>query len=370
MLDLTHSLATAALLRFVEFVPYVLFGALAGVAIDRADKRRVLFATDAAALVLTLSIPATMAVGAFSLELLFVVAFLLGVCDVVWYLTSDFTILPALVTDGELTSANAGYAMAGRAAHVIGPVAGGMLMVAFGPPGALTVAAATLLPILAVSRTMPALDREERPSRPALSPRTVAREVSGGFRYIARSAVLRSLLMLQLFTNLTNVGVRTLLIFVLKEEHALDPVTIGLAVAATGTLEVVGSLLAPWAARGRPLGRSILAVVAIGGLGTAVAALARDWRVIVAAIGARQTAWAASYVYVLVPRQREVPGPLRAQVNGSFRTLILAASSASAPLLSGIQAVAGSSAAFGACAVLGLAGAALAFFSPLRDYDP
>ena len=45
VLDLTHDIGAAAILRVVETIPYVLFGAFAGALIDRSDKRRLLLVT-------------------------------------------------------------------------------------------------------------------------------------------------------------------------------------------------------------------------------------------------------------------------------------------------------------------------------------
>ena len=74
-------------------------------------------------------------------------------------------------------------------------------------------------------------------------------------------------------------------------------------------------------------------------------------------------------MYVFVPRQREVPASLRGRVNGSFRTIILIANASSPALLSWIQAVAGTPAAFsvaGACMAVAVG---VTYFSPLRAYD-
>ena len=45
VLDLTHDIGAAAILRVIESVPYVLFGAFAGALIDRSEKRRLLAVT-------------------------------------------------------------------------------------------------------------------------------------------------------------------------------------------------------------------------------------------------------------------------------------------------------------------------------------
>ena len=132
ILDLTHSIAAAAALRVVQSIPYILFGAPAGALIDRADKRRLLIICDAASAALTITIPLSAILGFFSIEFLFVIGFLLGTVEVLWGVTTDFSVVPALVHEDELTEANSIFFAADRGARVIGPTVGGLAIAAFG----------------------------------------------------------------------------------------------------------------------------------------------------------------------------------------------------------------------------------------------
>lgn len=373
VLDITHSLGAAALLRVTQMVPYVLFGALAGAVIDRVDKRRLLIGCDIASAVLMAAVPLAVATGTFSLGLVYVVNFLLGTIEVLWGVTTDFSVLPSLVEDHELTAANAGYLAADRGARVIGPLLGGTTIAALGggvaaDAAALWIACLAYLPTLLVFwRMPPLLERSQVSARP--TPANIGREIGESFAFIWRSPILRALCVLMFISNLGGVGIQTLLLYVLSVEQGLDAATIGVALALTGVLTIGGSAAAPLLARGRPLGQTMLGVVAFAALASAAAALARDWRLIVGLVGARQMAWAAHVVYVYLPRQREVPPGLRGRVNGSFRTIILIANAASPALLSAIQAAAGSPAAFAVAGGFMAISVGVTYWSPLRAYD-
>ncbi|HET8569390.1 MAG TPA: MFS transporter [Candidatus Limnocylindria bacterium] len=373
VLDLTHSLPAAALLRVLQMVPYVLFGAIAGAIIDRVDKRLLLIACDIANVVLTALIPLSVAFGVFSLELLYALVFLLGTVEVLWGVTADFSVVPALVEEHELTEANAAYLGVDRAARVVGPILAGVVIGALGggpaaDAAAIWISAVAFVPTLLVFVLMPPLLGKAEAARP-LTVGNVAYEIGEGFSFIWRDRVLRALMVLMFISNLGGVGIQTLLLYVLSVEQRLDATTIGIALALTGLLTIGGSVGAPLIARGRPLGHTMLGVITFGALASVAAAFARDWRLLVAAAAARQTAWAAHVVYAFVPRQRGVPAALRGRVNGAFRTIVLIANSASPALLSAIQATAGSSAAFlSAGALMGIS-VAVTFWSPLRDYD-
>lgn len=366
VLDLTHDLTAAAALRVVQSVPYILFGAPAGALIDRADKRRLLIACDAASLALTAAIPLSALGGLFSIQLLYVIGFLLGTVEVLWGVTTDFSVVPALVEEHELTEANGIFFGADRFARIIGPTLGGFAIAAVGNVSAMWIAALAFLPTMLVFWRMPPLYDLPR-ERVPLSMRTVADEIAEGFRYLWRDPVLRSLVVVMSLANLGGVGLRTIILFVLREEQRLDEITIGLALSLSGLALVIGSVLAPRLVRGRPMGETMLWSVFFTGVAAGAAALVADWRIVMAFFTLREVAWQAFVIYAFIPRQR-VPVELRGRANGAFRTIVLVSNSASPALLSAIAVVATSAAAFAAAGVLGLAGAAVGAFTPLRRY--
>ena len=370
ILELTHSLGAAAALTAIEVLPYVLFGAIAGVLIDRTDKRRIMVSALALGLAATAAVPLTVITGVFSLPLLYALVFALGAATLFSGLTADFTVVPALVADDELTDANAIYLSADRVGGIAGPALAGLAIAFVGSTGALWISAALFVPSLVLFFLMPPLSRARSSASKPLSLGLVGREVSEGFAYIWRSRILRALLLLVFAMNLGNLGTRVLVVYVLAEEYRLPALTIGLAVATTGVLEILGSLVAPAFARRRPLGRSMLAVTTTMSISAILASVLHDWRLLLGAIGVRQAAAGAHYVYTYLPRQVEVPNVLRGRVNGAFRTIILCATTASPGLLSAIQAASNSSIAFATAGALGLVGTAITYWSPLRDYRP
>lgn len=373
VLDLTQSLGAAATLRVVQFLPYVFFGSLAGALIDRLDKRKLLIWCDVASFGLMAAVPISFSLGFFSLELLYVLAIALGAVEVLWGVTADFSVVPSLVAEEELPSANATYLGVERAARVFGPAMAGLGIAFLGggvaaDTGVLWIAAFAYVPTFVVFLKMPPL-LEKSQITSKFTPKNVASEIGESFKFLWRSPILRALLILMFITNLGGPGIQTVFLFVLKVEYQLDAATIGLALSLTGVLTILGSVGAPLLARGRPLGHTMLWAVGFAALCAMAAAFARDWRLLVGAIAARQTVWAAHVVYVFLPRQREVPAALRGRVNGSFRTLLLMGNAASPALLSGIQVAAGSGAAFATAGALGLISVAVTYFSPLRHYD-
>lgn len=367
ILDLTHSIAAAALLRVVQSVPYILFGAPAGALIDRADKRRLLIACDAASALFTVAIPISAILGVFSVELLYVIGFLLGTIEVLWGVTTDFSVVPALVEEDELTDANAIFFGADRFARVLGPALGGFAIAAVGSVNAMWVAALASVPTLALYWRMPPLLEHDPGDRRPLTPANIAREIGDGFAYVWRDPVLRSLLVVMSIANLGGVGLRTLILYVLREEQRLDEITIGIALSVSGLALVASSVLAPRITRGRPMGEAMLGSAFVAGLAALATAFTGDWRLITAGFTAREVAWQAFIIYAFIPRQR-VPAHVRGRANGAFRTIVLISNSASPAVLSAIVVATSSAVAFAVAGGLTVASAALGALTPLRDY--
>ena len=375
ILDLTHDIGAAATLRVAQTIPYVLFGAIAGALIDRSDKRRLLAATTVGSMMLTAAIPISALTGHFSIPLLYVIAFGLGSLEVVWGITADFSVVPALVEPHELSNANATYLTADRVARIVGPSLGGFAVGAFafggatGSANALWLSVLLFVPTLIVFLRMPPLHDVDRSTLAPLTASTLRTEVTEGFGFLWRNQILRALFVLMFISNLGSQGIQTLLLFVLREQYQLDAGTIGIALSLTGVVQIFGSALAPRLARGRPLGQTMLGVVTFAAVSSGLAAFANTWQLVVVAVTGRQVAWSAHIIYAFLPRQREVPAAMRGRVNGAFRTLILISNTASPALLSTIAAVRGVPAAFATAAALGLASVAVSALGPLRRYD-
>lgn len=366
LLDLTHSIAAAAALRVVQSVPYILFGAPAGALIDRSDKRVLLIACDAASALLTITIPLSAILGFFSVEFLFVIGFLLGTVEVLWGVTTDFSVVPALVGEEELTEANSIFFAADRGARVIGPTLGGLAIAAFGNIGAMWIAALAFLPTLAVFWRMPPVFNVPPAQRP-LTVGNVMREIGEGFGFLWRHPILKWLVIVMSIANLGGVGLRTLILYVLREEQRLDEITIGVALSVSGLAMVAGSVLAPRLMRGRPMGQSMIWSIVASGVAAVASAVTNDWRLITAGFTGREIAWQLFIIYAFIPRQR-VPAQMRGRTNGAFRTIVLISNSASPAVLSAIVVVASSAAAFAVAGGLSLAAAAIGSLTPLRDY--
>jgi len=113
-------------LSVIVAMPVVLFGPLAGILVDRWDRRKVMIVCDSARTILVLSIP-LVAIATSNLILIYAVAFLVFLCGL-FFNTSRMSIIPNLVGSGHLLGANSFMSFVGRVATFLGMFLGGLIV--------------------------------------------------------------------------------------------------------------------------------------------------------------------------------------------------------------------------------------------------
>jgi Na+/melibiose symporter-like transporter len=142
VLDLTGSPVSMGWLSFCFTAPVVVGGVTAVFLLDSCDRRRVMALDSLVRSLLVISIPVLAAMDAMPLWYVFVVAGVFGFLMMI-PLAGVPSLLPALVSRGELNAANAletiGYTVRGA----LGPPLAGLLIAKVGPLEALYLDAAT-----------------------------------------------------------------------------------------------------------------------------------------------------------------------------------------------------------------------------------
>jgi fucose permease len=203
ILSLTHSPAKAGLVGFARFVPYVLFVIPAGVAVDRANRKRLMILCDIGRALALAWIVIALAGGWLTFAQVLVVAFVEGT------LLAFFNLAELGAIGQVVPPARLGEAVAVEQARVFGttlagPPLGGAL---FGLTRALpflgdAISYALSVVSLAFMRT----PFQETRTEPSAHWRT---EVAEGFRWLWRSAFLRTCALIFSGTNLAWNAART-----------------------------------------------------------------------------------------------------------------------------------------------------------------
>ena len=182
--QLTGSTLATGIMFMVGSLPNILFGSLAGVFVDRWDRRRTLVLANlllAASLVPLLLVRSTE-----WLSLVYVTAFAESMLGLVTG-PAENALLPTLVEDERLLAANALNALNNNLARLLGPVLGGFAVGTLGLGGVALIDAGTY----ALAAGLIALIKVERPARIEDAPVTPAAPVTLGAVWREWAAGLR-----------------------------------------------------------------------------------------------------------------------------------------------------------------------------------
>ncbi|MBM7489093.1 MFS family permease [Micromonospora luteifusca] len=214
--------AEMSYLTAASLLPNLFFALPAGAWVDRYPRRRqVMIIADLGRAGLLLAVPLLWWAGALNLPLLCVVAFLIGILSV-FFEVAHSSLFAALVRRPDYVDANSLVNGSRAMSYVAGPSIGGVLVQVLTAPIALV---ADVLTYLASAVFLIRIRVTERPvqSGPGLG-------MAAGARYVARSAVLRAILLGTTTLNLFNYMFAALFVLYVTTELDVAPGVLGIIV--------------------------------------------------------------------------------------------------------------------------------------------
>ncbi|MGQ0837736.1 MFS transporter [Actinokineospora sp.] len=268
--QLTGSATQFGLIMLSEAVAAIAVAPIAGAAVDRFDRRRILVASDVIAAAATGILLLLLAGGELQVWYVYPVAVITAACGTFRLITFT-TMLPMLVPPEHLGRAN-GLAQAAMAVQIAAPLAAGVLLGTLGLRGVIVVDLATYGFALAITIALPLPAKARRgPGGTAEQPGAWA-ELRGGWTELRKRPGLVPLLWVLGAFDFCF-GVAGVLIQPLILTFA-SPATLGLLMFAGGGGMLLGSLvMSLWGGpRRRMTGVSLF--LAVGGIALALHALA------------------------------------------------------------------------------------------------
>lgn len=238
---LSASATEIGLVTAAQWLPYLVFGLLVGVLVDRYRRRPILVASQFGAGVLLTALPVLAWLGVLRAWVLAALLLVFGLLSLANSAAAQ-AYLPTLVPRADLGRANARLEQSGNAAQTVGPALAGALVRLVGAPLAVLVDAASYL----VSGAVLATVRVPEPA-PARGPaRHVGRELRAGLAYVYRHRMLAPYALATHAWFACNAVAVTVLAPYALRTLGLGSVGYGVALAATGVGGVVGGGLSPW----------------------------------------------------------------------------------------------------------------------------
>jgi MFS family permease len=257
VLRLTHSALAVGITLAIQFTPILLFGAWAGVLVDRLDKRRVLIGTATAAGGLALVLGSVTALGIAEVWMVYVLALGLGVVTALDN-PARRAFVPEMVPHDDIANAVGLNSTVFTASRVIGPAIAGVIIAAFGVSWCFFLNGVSFLAVIwALAAMRPA---ELRPATPVARAK---RQLRDGLRYTWSNRPVRLALVITSIVGLFAFNYQVVMPSLAREEFGGNAATFGIMMAALGLGSLAGAL---WIAHfGRASSRIlVLATIALG----------------------------------------------------------------------------------------------------------
>ncbi|HWH05269.1 MAG TPA: MFS transporter [Gaiellaceae bacterium] len=309
VVELTRSPLAVGFLAFCRFIPFTVFGLVAGVVADRIDNRRLVIGTQLTSMVFSAALAVLVLTGSATLWLVYVLA-VLSSTAIVFDAPGRHALTFQMVGRDELPNAVALNAGLFNASRIVGPALAGVIIAVWGVGVCFAINTISFLAVLAGLLLMRA--EELVPLRREGVPPTMMRGIGEGLRYAWASPRIR--LVLAIVTVVSTVGFNFHVILPLLAADTLraGPEVFGILSAFFGGGALVGALLA--AALGRASWKVLVA--GTGGFSLALLALAPVATVWLAALllfvtGTCFTLWTSNANSIL---QLGAPDHLRGRV--------------------------------------------------------
>jgi MFS family permease len=258
--ELTGSYLAVGLLGAVEVIPLIAFGLYGGVLADSVDRKKMVWATEAGALILVAILLGNSLLDNPSIAVIYIVAALFAVVDGLQRPSMD-AMLPRLVSHEDLPAASALLSLRWQLGVIVGPTIGGIIFSTFSITVGFGLDIATYLvslAFLARVRAIPPIKEAEKPSLAALF---------DGVKYAFRRKDL-------LGTYIIDLAAMTLAmpmaLYPFWADELQAPWALGMFYAAITVGSVVVTLTSGWIRTYRFHGRAV--ILAAMGWGLAIAA--------------------------------------------------------------------------------------------------
>jgi CRP-like cAMP-binding protein/predicted MFS family arabinose efflux permease len=318
--DRTHSAGWVAAVTIIRLIPYVAFGALAGVVADRYERRKVMLICDLVRASLMFALALSSALTG-SLLIVILIVFLTTVASTP-YQPSMYAITPAIVGENDLAAANAVSTSVEHLAILLGPAIGGVLLllgppaVAFGLNGVSFLISG--LCVWAITTRSTGSPDEEQEQEPTLKERLVQ-----GFKAIADSNEVSMLVFLMAVAAFVYGQQMVMLVLISKKLISTGSAGVGFLSAAEGLGGVVVAGFSSRIARTRHPALFFGAAVVAEGFPLALIAFASLplWAyVLMAVTGAGSIVLEVTGLTIL---QRSLPNEVMGRVFGVMTSLFV-----------------------------------------------
>lgn len=315
--QLTQSALAMSTMRAIEFFPNIIIGMIAGVLVDRFNRKRMLQWTSLIQVMAMAFIVILLFTNTIMVWHLYVFGFVLS-CAGYTFGNANHSTIPQIVSREQLTSANAKLTFVSTLISIIGPGIAGALLVLFSFTSTLAIYTCCLLILFACMCFM------QIPINPQNTEqsKSFGKEMKEGIDELIRNKILLTPTITVLFINFASSLVIGVLVFYVTDQLGATEDQIGLMFSISAIGGLLGASVVSWVRKKWGRGNIYTFCLVFDIVSMFSLIIAPSWWTIGIALGIRTFSLTISNIVYFTIRQEFTPNHLLGRVAGTSSMLM------------------------------------------------
>ncbi|WP_157729512.1 MFS transporter [Tumebacillus algifaecis] len=317
--DLSRSTLAMSSMAVMNMLPYVLFGMLVGVIVDRFDRKRLMLAAVALQIAILLLMFGLLTAGLAKIWVLYLLGFCLTTFGYV-FSNSTTSIVPLLMEREHYVSANATINFWGTVISMAGPsIAGSLLLVMNYRLGLLITIGGFL--ILFMFTSLMKLPKVEKPPSPEGRKTSIREEMREGWKQLLLTKELFTITLLVLGVNFVSSFAGAVIVFYALDKLHLASSSLGLVLSASALGSMCSTFVAKPSLKWGRRGKLLIGAILTAALGQSVLFLSAHWLILAVGLFILGAASTFSNIHIHTIRQEVTPNHMLGRVSGTTSML-------------------------------------------------
>ncbi|HDB6646039.1 TPA: MFS transporter [Staphylococcus aureus] len=320
ILKLTGSAFQVGIVSALSFIPYAILGLPAGALIDRLNKKTIMKCADIIRLISYLSIPVLSFYNMLSIFQIYVVAIISGI-GLVFHSISEVSIIPSIVKEEDLASANSYIYATQNVSEFLGPIIGGLLYTYMGYSILIFIDSMTFL-LSFFSLILIKIETKSIFNQEKLSGKNFLSDVKVGFDYLLSNSTIRVMAVVVSLSNLIISPYYIYIVMFVKEDMNQSSQALGLVLGISSLGALIGSLSASFLLKLFNFGKLIVIILFLDTIFRLMLPFSTYIFILIPLLGLTYMTQSILNIAIITLRQKKCSEHMLGRVNSVFKTMV------------------------------------------------
>lgn len=322
ILKFTGSAFQVGIVSALSFIPYAILGLPAGALIDRLNKKTIMKCADIIRLISYLSIPVLSFYNMLSIFQIYVVAIISGI-GLVFHSISEVSIIPSIVKEEDLASANSYIYATQNVSEFLGPIIGGLLYTYMGYSILIFIDSMTFL-LSFFSLILIKIETKSIFNQEKLSGKNFLSDVKVGFDYLLSNSTIRVMAVVVSLSNLIISPYYIYIVMFVKEDMNQSSQALGLVLGISSLGALIGSLSASFLLKLFNFGKLIVIILFLDTIFRLMLPFSTYIFILIPLLGLTYMTQSILNIAIITLRQKKCSEHMLGRVNSVFKTMVFA----------------------------------------------